>query len=141
MIASKNEQVEDIIKGYEGFRSKPYRCSAGKLTIGYGRNLDDVGIYKEEASELLENDISDARLDIMDIFGLEFWRSLSENRNHALTDLMFNLGKPKFLTFKKMIQAIKDEDWDRAADELLESKYANQVGQRAIDNSERLRHG
>jgi lysozyme len=134
--------IEDIIKGYEGLRLKPYRCSAGKLTIGYGRNLDDVGISEHEADVLLESDIIKAQALVYSVFKEE-WVSLdlSYERYDALTDLMFNIGKTKFLTFKKMIQAIKDGDWDKAADELLNSRYASQVGRRAIENDERLRKG
>jgi lysozyme len=134
--------IEDIIKGYEGLRLKPYRCPAGKLTIGYGRNLDDVGISEREADILLESDIIKAQALVYSVFKEE-WVNLDLNykRYDVLTDLMFNMGKAKFLTFKKMIQAIKEGDWNKAADELLNSKYAEQVGIRAIENAERLRNG
>ena len=130
--------IEEIIKGYEGFRSKPYKCTAGKLTIGYGRNLDDVGISKREAGIMLESDIRFAEIELDSIIDC---KNIDGNRYHALVDLLFNMGKPTFLTFKKMIQAIKDEDWEKASDELLESRYANQVGVRATENAERLRGG
>jgi len=135
--------IEDIIRSYEGLRLKPYKDSVGKLTIGIGRNLTDHGISENEADYLLQNDILDAEYDLSQIFGgHEIWNTMKGTaRMDALTDLMFNIGMNSFLKFEKMIQAIWAEDWNKAADELLDSKYAAQVGQRALDNAERLRNG
>jgi lysozyme len=135
--------IDDIIKGYEGLRLKPYRCPAGKLTIGYGFNLEE-GIPEFIADDLLDYSISIARRDLRSVLypnGILTAKNITNTRLRALIDLMYNLGKTKFLTFKKMIQAIKEGDWNKAADELLNSKYAEQVGIRAIENAERLRNG
>jgi len=135
--------VQEYVKKNEGLRLKPYLCTAGKWTIGYGHNLEN-GISEYVAEAILDEDIRTAIEDVLDIFSNdkdEFQLILSYNRYTALVDMMFNLGKSRFLTFKKMIKAIKKKDWDRAADELLDSKYANQVKQRAINNSNLLRKG
>jgi lysozyme len=58
----------DLLKKHEGLRLKPYRCSADKLTIGYGRNLDDVGISEEEAEMLLLNDLLTANIEVENRF-------------------------------------------------------------------------
>lgn len=129
--------VLDYIKKNEGLRLKPYVCPAGKLTIGYGHNLDNP-ISEEVAELILIDDLHVVLMDLVSIFPNNIF---SVNRYVALLDLMFNLGKSRFLTFKKMIRAINEEDWDKAADELLDSKYATQVGQRANNNANFLRKG
>lgn len=129
--------VLDYIKKNEGLRLKPYVCPAGKLTIGYGHNLDNP-ISEEVAELILIDDLHVVLMDLVSIFPNNIF---SVNRYVALLDLMFNLGKSRFLTFKKMIRAINEEDWDKAADELLDSKYATQVGQRANNNANLLRKG
>jgi lysozyme len=133
-------KLKELIKKNEGLRLKPYKCSAGKLTIGYGRNLDDRGISEREAEIMLEADISLAKQDLYAVFG-DLVPSLTENRYNALVDMMFNLGSAKFRGFKKMIQAIKDNDWKRASMEMLDSGYAKQVPNRAQKNATYLRKG
>ena len=135
--------VQEYVKKNEGLRLKPYLCTAGKWTIGYGHNLEN-GISEYVAEAILDEDIRTAIEDVLAIFSNdkdEFQSILSYNRYIALVDMMFNLGKPRFLTFKRMIQAIKEKNWDKAANELLDSKYAAQVGQRAINNANFLRKG
>lgn len=127
--------MKDLVKTMlvvdEGLRLKPYRDTVGKLTIGIGRNLDDVGISKDEAFYLLENDIQRAIQDATDIFGTSAWLSLDEVRQAVILDMLFNLGKSRFLTFKKFIQAVKEKDFERAAEEMLDSRWARQVKKRA----------
>jgi len=123
--------VKSMLLVDEGLRLKPYRDTVGKLTIGVGRNLDDVGISEDEALYLLENDIQRAIQDATDIFGAEIWLSLDEIRQAVILDMLFNLGKPRFLTFRKFIQAIKEKNFSKAAFEMLNSRWARQVGRRA----------
>ena len=123
----------------EGFKPKPYRCSAGKLTIGYGRNLEDKGISREEASYLLHEDIRDA-IKFLDQ-QLPWWKNLDgEARQEALVNMAFNLGG-RLLGFKKMLAALQSKDYERAADEALDSKWAGQVGQRAQRIARAFREG
>ena len=127
------------IKANEGLRLKPYRCTADKLTIGYGRNLEDVGITVEEAEFMLETDIAQAIKDLDNVFGFKPFDALSDNRQLVLVDMMFNLGATRFRRFKKMIRAIKAGDFKQAARELLDSQYAKQVPRRAHTNAGLLR--
>ena len=120
------------LKKHEGFRSKPYICTAGKLTIGYGRNLDDVGINKFEADNLLRNDIYAA---IRELDRYPWAAELDQVRFDAMVNFMFNVGANTFAKFKKMIAAMEDKSYERASMELLDSRYAKQVGQRALDVS------
>ena len=133
-------QAIQYIKTNEGLRLMPYRCKANKLTIGYGRNLDSVGISVEEAKIMLANDIDKAVNALYNIFGVQPFCSLSNNRQVVLIDMMFNLGYKRFGGFVNMIQAIKDEDWNKAADEILDSKYARiDVPNRAKQNAKLMK--
>ena len=128
-----------MLKRHEGFRSKPYRCTAKKLTIGYGRNLDDVGITEVEAEFLLKVDTLQSITDVMNIFPA--FDMFAENRQIALANMMFNLGKTKFRKFVNMIDAVNTGDWDRAALEAMDSRWYGQVGARAVELVNLLREG
>jgi len=113
---------------HEGIRLKPYEDTVGKLTIGIGRNLDDVGLSKAEAYYLAQNDIR-RRINRLEKF--EWYRNLDEVRKKVIIDMAFNLGMAGMLSFKKMIKAIKLNDFPTAAAEMLNSKWARQVKGRA----------
>lgn len=114
---------------HEGERLKPYRCTAGKLTIGVGRNLEDRGITAEESAYLLGNDI--ARFETELFRALPWAAGLDEVRQRVLLDMAFNMGMAGLLTFKNTLATIKAGDFEKAAAMMLESKWAKQVGQRA----------
>jgi lysozyme len=133
----RENEGSNIVDG----RHMPYKCTAGKLTCGYGRNIEDKGISEYEATIMLDSDISDALTDLRKVFNYEEFEHLSFNRKMALTDMVFNIGRPRFLGFKKMIQAIKDKDFDKAALELMDSNYARQVPNRATRNRDLIRGG
>jgi len=113
----------------EGLRLKPYRDTVGKLTIGVGRNLDDVGISEGEAIAMLENDIDRAEggLDR----NLPWWRGLDAVRQEVLVNMTFNLGINGLLGFKNTLASIKAGLWKNAARGMLASKWCRQVGARA----------
>lgn len=129
--------VRDDLKRDEGLRLKPYRDTVGKLTIGYGRNLDDVGITEDEAEYMLEGDIEHV-LEQLDRT-LPWWNDLNESRKRALVNMAFNLGIGGLLKFKKMLAALKAGDYEHAAVEALDSRWAKQVGQRADRIAELLK--
>ncbi len=121
--------LKDDIKRQEGLRLKPYIDSVGKLTIGYGRNLDDVGISEAEANSMLDADL---RIAINEVQRLFPWLiNLSESRKNVIYNMAFNMGLPTLQKFKNMIAAINCGDYITAADEMLNSKWARQVGIRA----------
>ena len=132
-----NSIIQDL-KRDEGFRSKPYKDSVGKLTIGYGRNLDDMGINKAEAKQFLLQDIAEACVSLSAFY---WYNRLSKNRKRALINMMFNLGATKFRKFKKMIAAFEACNYSLAADEALDSKWAKQVGSRAERIADLIRQG
>ena len=125
MITRLKEQLI-IDKGFELF---PYRCTAGKLTIGVGRNIQDVGISKEEAEHLLENDIMKSIIDLKKIF--ENFENLPENVQYVLTNMRFQLGAGTFRKFKNFIKAIKAESFNEAARQMIDSRWYRQVPNRA----------
>lgn len=114
---------------HEGERLKPYRCTAGKLTIGVGRNLDDRGITREESAMLLANDIAAEERELL--HALPWVAQLDEVRQRVLLDMSFNMGLAGLLGFKNTLATIRAGDYQRAAAMMLDSKWAKQVGQRA----------
>ena len=115
----------------EGKKLMPYRCSAGKLTVGIGHNLDDCGISESTCEQMLAEDVTKCLLQLHRIFGVEKFNSFSANRRLALLNFIFNVGMGTFLQFKTMIGCINSGDWERAASGLLQSLYAKQVPKRA----------
>lgn len=134
-----DRELERQLIGHEDLRLKPYRCPAGKLTIGVGRNLDDNGITKAEAMAMLRNDILATRLSLERV--LPGFLAVSARRRMALIDMCFNLGLPRFLQFKNMHAAIVAGDFSLAADEMLDSSWARQVGLRARTLATMMREG
>ena len=120
---------KERIKQHEGFRGKPYRCTAGKLTIGYGRNIEDNGITEAEASFLLDNDLKRCEAECRQAFS--WFDNLDDIRQGVIVEMDFNLGLKKFKGFRKMLAACEKQDYELAAREMLDSLWARQVGQRA----------
>ena len=124
--------MQIYIKRNEGLRLKPYHCQAGKLTIGYGRNLEAKGISIREAEYLFKNDLKIVAKQVAN--RIEFYRKLSYKRKMVLVDMAFNMGIEGLLGFKKMLAALKSRDFMEAGKELMRSKYAEQVKTRALQN-------
>lgn len=121
--------LEDQLIDHEGLELKPYQCTADKLTIGVGRNIEDRGITEDEARYLLKNDIKIVEDELLEkkpvVAGLD------AVRQRVLVDMGFNLGIPTLMKFQNMWAAIEDEDFQTAADEAMDSRWAKQVGRRA----------
>ena len=130
--------VIDDLKRHEGFRSHPYHCSEGFLTIGYGLNLDD-GISEQLAAKILEWTVQERESALSGM--LSFWDNLTPARKDVFLNMAFNLGIPRFLGFKKMLIAAQDGDITGVCREMQDSKWARQVKGRADDLIERYRHG
>jgi|SRR5690554_6313570 len=132
------ELLRSQLKRHEGLRLKPYRDTVGKLTIGYGRNLDDNGISEPEAEMLLDNDIDRVAGELYRIRG---YNTLSPVRQTVIANMAFNLGTPGLMGFRRMWAAIERQDYESAAREMLDSKWARQVGSRATELAEIMRDG
>ena len=123
------DSLEDQLIDHEGLELKPYHCTADKLTIGVGRNIQDRGITEDEARYLLKNDIKIVEDELLTrqpvVAGLD------SVRQRVLVDMGFNLGLPILMKFQNMWSAIKDEDYHEAARQMMDSRWASQVGRRA----------
>lgn len=122
------EAFEEHLVWAEAEKLFPYRCSAGKLTIGVGRNLDDRGISVDESRYLLSNDIANT---LRDCDSLDYWDTLDPVRQLVVADMVFNLGLSRFLRFVKLNAALALHDYTLAAEEMKDSNWYNQVGRRA----------
>lgn len=123
------DRLEKMLIKHEGLKLKPYRCTAGKLTIGVGRNIEDVGITDAEARMMLNYDIQER---VTQFLKYDWFTELSEVRKDVIIDMSF-MGVSRLLGFKKMIKALSEKDFDKAAEEMMNSKWASQVGKRATE--------
>lgn len=140
MEAKLMDRIKEQLVRHEGLRLKPYRCTAGKLTIGIGRNLDDCGISQSEAYIMLINDIMNCEKQLQAKIP-DIYNGLDAVRKSVLLNMCFNLGINGLLGFKNTLAFIKTGDWERAANNMLVSRWAKQVGRRAIELSELMRKG
>jgi len=141
MTIQKDDSFDrDLIKkrliDFEGLVLMPYKCSQNFTSIGIGRNLDSRGITEDEAMYLLGNDIDSVFRDLDK--HLAIYKSYPIEAQYVFIDLCFNLGIHTLLSFRKTLALCQLGEWEKAAAELLRSRYARQVGRRAIFNSEQL---
>lgn len=136
-INSVDLLVEQI-KKHEGLELKPYTDTVGKTTIGIGRNLDDVGITEREAEFLLMNDIGRANDEAKKF---DWYNGLDMARKGVVINMIFNMGQPRFSKFEKTIAHIAAGEYTEAADEMLNSRWAEQVGNRAKELSKQMDTG
>jgi lysozyme len=133
------DKIVEELKRDEGYRMFPYYCTSGRLTIGYGRNIEHVGINEEEAEVLLNNDIDMAYHWLKGNYS--WFDGLSDVRKRALVNMVFNLGGYGFTKFKKMIRALAIGHYDRASLEAMDSRWYYQVGDRAKRIVEMIKSG
>lgn len=130
-------QLQKQLVAFEGLRLLPYECTAGKITIGVGRNIEDIGITEEEAMILLDNDIERVRGELDR--AIPWWQGLTETRRNVLIDMCFNLGISRLMQFKKALSAIEAGDYELGATEMLDSAWSQQVGARSHKLAESMR--
>lgn len=128
--------AETLIR-HEGKRYKPYVDTVGKLTIGVGRNLTDVGLYEDEIALMLANDIVRARLEVET--KLPWASRLDQDCQDVLVNMCFNMGITRLLGFKRFLGCLRVGAFEEAAVEMLDSKWADQVGNRAVELAKVIR--
>ncbi len=129
VVKMNREILIEELKRDEGVVLTLYQCSAGKNTIGVGRNIDDRGITEDESDYLLSNDID---LCVRELEGAFSWfGTLSDSRQRVLVNMCFNLGLSRLMGFKKFLAAMEAREWETAGVEMLDSKWAEQVGARS----------
>jgi lysozyme len=150
---NRRPQLIESLKIHEGLRLTTYRDSVGKLTVGYGHNLDakplpwlriGVLIPKRIAEAILEQDADDA-IAALDKF-LPWWRQLDDVREQVLAEMAFNMGvnadpRDGLDSFTNTLRAVQGGRWQDAHDGMLASKWAQQVGERARELAEMMRTG
>ena len=132
-------KLAEQLKKHEGMRLKPYTDTVGKLTLGIGRNLEDKGITEQEALFMLNNDVDYFYSQLNK--NLTWFKSLDHARQNVLVNMAFNLGIAGLLSFKKMLNHCDDGRYDDAAVEMLNSKWADQVGYRSAELAWQMRTG
>jgi lysozyme len=143
------EKLMKELIGDEGFKYEVYLDHLGYPTMGVGHLITEkdeehgkpVGtpISEDRIRGCLDNDIKIVceELDMKE----PWWRTLNDNRQRVIANMCFNLGHPRLSGFKKFIQAMQVSDWERAAVEMMDSKWSGQVGDRAVRLRDRVLRG
>lgn len=132
------DTLKSDLKRHEGYKTRLYSDSVGKLTIGVGHNIDDLGLDEPVIELQLKFDI-DRAIAVATRY-LPDISKLSEARQRAIVNMAFNLGG-KIAQFVRLKEAIESEDWVRAKNEMLSSKWARQVGDRADELAKLIEMG
>lgn len=133
------DNLVDLLTLHEGYRQFPYRDTVGKLTIGIGFNLDDTGLFEDEAKAILALRIGRTARQLTK--HLPWITNLDPVRQAVLLDMAFNLGVPGLLKFKNTLAHIQAGRYKAAAVNMLLSKWADQVGKRAVRLSQMMESG
>lgn len=133
------DKLKAQLARHEGYRQFPYKDTVGKLTVGYGRNLTDVGLSRDEAGWLMERDIEKVEMALSDVY--PWFESLDPVRKAVLVNMGFNLGMTRLGGFKNTLRMIESEDYEGAALGMLHSKWASQVKGRALELAEMMKTG
>lgn len=136
------EQLLAMLKRHEGVESHAYECSEGKITVGVGRNIDSeggIGLSEEEIDFLLKNDIERCIIELSSEY--DWFVDLDDIRKDAMVDIAFNLGITRLRLFKRALAAMAEGNYKQAATEFLDSKWAKQVGGRALELTDMISSG
>jgi lysozyme len=129
------KEIFEFIKDEEGFRKKPYNDTRGIATFGIGFTY----ITEDEANDILTNRIIDIDDTLEDRF---FWYNwLNDIRKTVVISMVYQLGLGGFEKFKKMIIALEDEDYEEAAKQMLDSRWAKQTPARAEKQANMMSEG
>jgi len=135
--------IIEILRAHESVETYAYKCSAGKITIGVGRNIDSgggLGLSDDEIDYLLANDLQRVEAELLQSF--EWYDDLNDARKDAMMDMCFNMGLPRLRKFKRALAAMSANLYEIAAVEFLDSLWARQVGhKRSTTISEMIRTG
>jgi lysozyme len=134
--------IIEMLRVHEGVETHAYKCTADKTTIGVGRNIDPtggIGLSSDEIDYLLANDVKRVNDELAGAFS--WYRTLGTARKDAIMDMCFNMGLPRLMKFKKALAGMAMGDYNEASIEFLDSRWAKQVGQRAITVTDIIRSG
>lgn len=131
-------KLRTLLIKHESYRELPYQDTRGFLTIGIGRNLTGRGVLPTEIDMMFDHDVDHFFNFLSEKFN--WFNKLNDSRQCALVDMCF-MGTKTFLEFTAMITALEEGDFERAAQEIVDSKYETEVHQRAHDIAEIIRTG
>lgn len=134
--------IIEMLRKHEGVETHAYKCTANKTTIGVGRNIDPdggIGLSQSEINYLLSSDVKRVNDELAGAFS--WYRTLGTARKDAIMDMCFNMGLPRLMKFKKALAGMALGDYNEAATEFLDSRWAKQVGQRAVTVTDIIRSG
>ena len=123
--ALMRDEGSNIVAGVH----RMYKCPADKWTLGYGHNIQDNGIPDVIARALLEWDADCAQRDAMAL--VPNWPTLDAVRRNVVSNMAFNMGKAKLAGFKKFLAAVNEGRYEDAANEMEDSLWYKQVGNRS----------
>ena len=134
-------KLVEMLRIHEGVRYKVYLCSEGYETIGVGRNISEggLGLSKDEVDFLLVNDIKRVQDELTRNF--PWFLDLNEARRDAMVDICFNLGLTRLRSFANALEAMSYGQYEIAANEFMDSRWSQQVGNRAVEVTEMIRTG
>jgi len=140
-------RLTEMLRRHEGVESHAYLCSQNFTTIGVGRNIDagdnggarGLGLSDDEVDYLLRNDIDRVVEELDDEYS--WFAGLNNARSDAMVDISFNLGQTRLRGFRKALEAMESGDWEEAGKQFLDSRWADQVGNRATELAEIIRTG
>ena len=127
----------ESIKKHEGYRARVYDDSLGIPTIGYGFAIKDLVLEEDLCDEILLRKLRKLGRSVMGKF--PFFDSLPSDCKDVLMEMCYQLGVTGVSKFKKALKAMEDGDWEKAADEMLDSKWAKQTPNRAKEMSDIIR--
>lgn len=148
-LFKSNDLLDDMfaeLKTHEGYMRKVYKDHLGYLTVGIGHKLTeselklyDEGdiITDEDALYLFENDLNIAIEGCEKLY--ERFEQLPYVIQKTLINMCFNVGETRLRKFKRMNQAIAESNWETMADEMVDSRWYRQVGNRSVYLVERVR--
>ena len=130
------KEVIEQLKADEGFSDTPYRCTANKLTIGYGKQVDFLNITQEEAEKWLKEDVGKIEKKLVNKFW--WYMGCPEQVKIVVINMCYQLGVSGFSKFRKTIDLIAKKEYKKASIEMLDSRWATQTPNRAKRLSNRL---
>jgi lysozyme len=133
------DRLKKQLETDEGKRAKMYLDTVGKWTAGVGRNLSDRAFSEDEIQLMLSNDIDLAAKDVRHL--VPGFGRLDDVRQEVLVNMAVNLGFARLSGFKRFLAAVGASEFAEASLEMLDSKWAKQVGDRAQRLSKAMRTG
>ena len=128
----------DRIKHHEGFRSKVYKCTEGYDTIGYGFAIKDLELDEDISEMILMQKLDNLMTRIGKTF--VWWRSADSTVKDVVVEMCYQLGVSGFSKFKKTIDHLGNKRYGKASAEMLDSKWARQTPNRALELSNLIKN-